>query len=343
MSFDSIPAYAQKRESYATDLEQFHDLINQMDGHKQALEQQIKERTAELKQTNEKFEKMNSYIADLKITISSQEMNIDDLSAMESELKGLSEAMDRALSLRDERRKTLAAAEKELQIVCTKLEEIVEQYNSRLSDLQLSPEHAPTLAKLKASLKKENLAETDQSKVICVNLKQTAIPTIDSWMDDFRTENRKVKAEYQDTLDRVPTVKDACKAAENKLLIIQEKTSKCETTLQNEQTAHDAKLAVHRREVEAMEKKVAARRNPITLEEQIAAYERQCAELEALRVQHEEDNVARRLAVQDEIEQAIQLMKDHEDLLRRKRQEVAEYWEKKELRKLKVPENVDVE
>ena len=92
-----------------------------------------------------------------------------------------------------------------------------------------------------------------------------------------------------------------------------------------------------------MEKKVAARRDPITLEEQIAAYERQCAEHEELRVQHEEDNVARRLAVQDEIEQAIQLMKDHEDFLRRKRQEVAEYWEKKELRKLKVPENVDLE
>ena len=43
----SLPTLAQKREDYATDLEQFHDLNRQMDEHKGALENKVKERVAE--------------------------------------------------------------------------------------------------------------------------------------------------------------------------------------------------------------------------------------------------------------------------------------------------------
>jgi hypothetical protein len=197
--------------------------------------------------------------------VSSQELSVDDIHAMESELKGLSEGMDRASAIRDRRRKTLIASEKELMTVCNSLEVILAEYNSRLSDLQLDPENASMLAKLKASLKKDNLKDTDQSKILGVNISKTVNPTIGKLTDSFRNKVQETKASYQDSLDRIAAAEDACKAAEAKLQIVHDKTAKCKETLQSEQATHDAKLAVRVREVDAMDSKVAARRDLVTL------------------------------------------------------------------------------
>ena len=318
-------------------------MVRQMDVHKATLEQQVQDRTASLAETNEKLERMNLHIEDLKKTISTQEFSVDDIHAMESELKGLSEAMDRASALHEQRRKTLFASEKELMTVCSSLEATLAEYNSSLSDIEIDPENAAMLAKFKAGLRKDKLEETDQSKIIGVDIAKVVNPAIRTLVDNFRNKVQQTKASFQDSLDRIAAAEDACEAAKAKLQIVFDKVDKCKDTLQNEQETHNAKLGVRQREVDAIEGKVAARRDPVALEEQIAAYERQCAEHEALRIQHDEDNVSRKIAVQEEIEQAIQLMKDHEDFLRRKRQEVSDYWASKEVHELKVPENVNLE
>ena len=87
----------------------------------------------------------------------------------------------------------------------------------------------------------------------------------------------------------------------------------CEDTLEGEREAQDAKLAVRQREAESMEARVAFLRDPVALEEQVAQFERQYAELEALRMKYEEDNVSRKRAVCEEIEKACLQMKRYDD------------------------------
>ena len=316
-----------------------------MDGQKTAFEQKVKERTAELAKTNEKLEKMNAHVDNLKRMIETQELSVDDIHTMESELKGLGEATDRAVALRDQRRKTLLASEKELLAVCNHLEAILVDYNTKVSELELIPRLGSDLKGMKATLRKEHLLAEDQSKIFGVCLETTVRPSVESFKTKFVAEVEQTKANYQDSLDMMENTSDACSAAQSKLKIVQDKTAKCEKTLEDEQEAHSAKLAVRQREVEAMENKVAARRDPVALEEQMAAYERQCAELEALRLEHQEENVARKKAVQDEIEQACDLMVEHEAYFEHKVREVEEYWQKKEanIRTIKAPANIQLD
>ena len=315
-----------------------------MNDHKTALEQKINERTAELAQTNDKLQKMNAHVVDLKKTIESQELSVDDIQTMESEMKGVSEAMDRALDLRDKRRKTLLSSENELMKACSILESTVAEYNATLSDLQLVPRLGSALVNVKATLNKAFLLDVDHSKIVGVDLETKVRPAVETFRANFTTEIEQTKTAYQDSLDKVENSSDECKAARGKLRIVQDKIAKCEKTLESEQKTHSAKLAVRQREVDAMESKVAARRDPVALEEQMAAYERQCVELEALRLEHQEINVNKKKLVQDEIQQACKLMVESEKYLEHKLRELDDHWNAKEARMgtAVVPSNVSL-
>jgi len=71
--------------------------------------------------------------------------------------------------------------------------------------------------------------------------------------------------------------------------------------------------------------KVTSLRDPVALEEQMTQFERQCDELEAMRQQHEEDNVSRKKAMCEEINTAILEMREYDNFCLEKIKEVQEY------------------
>ncbi len=336
----SLSSYTQKREEYATELEQYHDLVRQMDEHKCNLEQKIKERTAELEKTNEQLEKMNGHIRSLKDEISNQKMSVDDLRALENELKGLNEAMDRSCALRDKRKEALTASQSDLDEVCNALDAAIVDYNSKLSDLQFVPTHGPALVNLKAVLKKDKLLAKNDSVITGVAFKDEVAPKLDNIIASINAKIDETKEKYQDMLDKVQRSHDECKAADAQLHIVKEKTAKCEKTMEDEEETHKAKLAVRQREVDAMESKVASRRDPIALEEQIAAFQRQCAELEALQLEYQVESACQVKALQDEIDRSAKLMMENENYWQSKMKEVGDYWSEKvtNVARVKVPE-----
>lgn len=337
----SLPTYAKKREDYANDLETFHDLIRQMDEHKTQLAQKVKERTIELAETNSKLDKMNSFVQGLKQTVEGQELSLDDIRRMESEQKGVDEAMDRVLDTKEQRRKALLSSEEDLDRLCNKLDEVLADYNVKIGELALVPELA-SFAKSKASFNKDSMLDTDQSKMLSVNVQASVRPTVLQTKSEYVEKGDQARWNYQDSLDKLENSKEACKEASAKLEIVQHKNDKCQETLESEREAQDAKLAVRNREVDAMEAKVTALRDPVALEEQMAGYERQCAELEALQIKHKEENIAQKRAVQDEIETALQTMQEHDEFCQHKLSELDQYWQIKKagMSKVKVPANI---
>ena len=311
-----------------------------MDEHKTNLEQKIKERTAELTQTNDQLAKMNGHVEDLKKEIASQKMSVDDLRALENELKGLNEAMDRSCSLRDKRNETLAASQEDLDEVCNALDAAILDYNSKLSDLQFIPLHGATLVNFKAVLKKNNMLSGNDSEITGVAFKDEVAPKLDEIKKCILQKIDEIKGKYQDMLDKVQRSHDECKAADGQLYIVKEKTAKYEKTMEDEEETHKAKLAVRQREVDAMESKVASRRDPIALEEQIAAYQRQCAELEALQVEYQAESACQLKALQDEIDRSAKLMMENENYWQTTMKEVGDYWSEKvaNVVHVKVPE-----
>ena len=127
--------------------------------------------------------------------------------------------------------------------------------------------------------------------------------------------------------------------------IVEDKKTKCEETLNKEREQHEAALAVRLREVTSIEGKIESLRDPAALEEQITRFQRQCTQLEALRMKHEEENVAQKKAVQDEINAALQSVEDHNAYVQKKFAELQQYILKKKasLRKVTVPASVNLE
>jgi DNA gyrase/topoisomerase IV subunit A len=126
--------------------------------------------------------------------------------------------------------------------------------------------------------------------------------------------------------------------------IVEDKKTKCEETLNREREQQEAALAIRLREVTAVENKVEALRDPAALEEQITRFQRQCVQLEALRMKHEEENIAQKKAVQSEINAALQSVADYKVYVQKKLAEVQQYVLKKKasLGKVTVPSSVNL-
>jgi SMC interacting uncharacterized protein involved in chromosome segregation len=338
----SLEEYTKKRDGYAIDLEQFHDLIQQMDQHVASLEEKKKERAQELEETNRKLGRTNAHVQELKEVISSQEFSVEDVQKIRSELKGIEEATDRVVALRDQRRKALWDTESALDKLWSDLETLLSDYSSQLGELNLLPLVSAKFIQMKATLNKDAIGDADNSKLLGVDLTSSVQPSLAASKQEYSEKFSESKWKYQETLDQLDASEEGFTEAHEKLKIIDAKIEKCEETIDAEREAQDAKLAVRAREAESMETRVAALRDPVALEEQMAQYERQCTELESLRLKHEEEYVARKKAVCEEIERACQTIKEYDEFCSNKIAEVQKYRRDKQNArgKLQLPEDL---
>jgi len=297
-----------------------------MDDHISALDQKVKERTEELGTTNQKLAKMNDHIEELTKAVEKQAVSIGDMYKLQSELKGVEEAMDRALAIKEKFRESMWEKEEVLSTLYTELVHEIATYNSLISDIALYPGLDERAASLKATLDKNCALERDQSKLLGVNIDNVVRPSLVQFKDHFVVKCAETRHDHQQALDDLEKNKNVLAESMERLKLLESQKLKMEETLENERKTQEAKVAVRLREVEAIESSAASINNPVALEEQLARYERQCAELEALRLQRQEENLASKKAVEQEIEVACQAIMEMESFCKAKAAEVNQYW-----------------
>lgn len=339
----SLPSYMKKREDYAADLVQFHDLIRQMNEHKAALEKKVNEKNVELKRTNDQLDRMTRHVEDLKTAIAKQELSVTDVHKIESELKGLNEVIDRNQAVKEQRNKNLSLHQEELAKYCFNLDAVVTEYNTKLSELLDLPDMNSQLGAMKIRFNNEKLLLADQKQIVGVDIQNQVHSLVNRCQDEYSAKHSRAKECHHDELDKMEEVRELSKVGNEKLSIVMDKKIKCEQTLENERESFTASLSVRQRELDTMERKVNALRDSIALEEQMASYERQCAELEALRIDHSEENIAKKKAVVTEIYAACKAMNEHDEKFEDAVVQVNEYWRKifAEVRSIKVNCNAD--
>jgi kinetochore protein NDC80 len=318
-----------------------------MEEHKSALETKVKERTTELAEANEKLSNTNNRIEELKNTVNTQQLSVDDLRKLENEIKGVVEATERARALKEERKKAFLRSQEELTMHLNKLETVVTDYNHKVSQLTvLVPTLSSNGSKLKLQIHKDNRMTQSPNSLLGADVSDFVRPTIEAKRDEFEIKADRSKRDHQDALDKLELVAHQHDESAAKLKIIQDKITRLTETLEQDQEAHNLKVAVRQREVEAMELKIATLRHPVAIEEQMASYERQCAELEALRRTHQEESVARKNFILSEVNMGLHLMKEHDAYWRQKNDELAQYWERKREEtqgSLFVPPNINLD
>lgn len=201
------------------DLEQFEDLVRQMDEHKEALEQKVKERTAELQAANEEVENMLSKIAVLKDRIQGQELSIDDVRQMESEQLRVKESLERAVALRQQYKEELWETEAELTKLLERLDAVVDDYNTKLSELLLVLDDATHAANFKMNVKKQHLASGDQNLLLGVDLYADVRPFLSRQKIEMSDQMTRMRRELQETLDNLDASEEAFTEALDKLKV----------------------------------------------------------------------------------------------------------------------------
>ncbi|KAL3933258.1 MAG: hypothetical protein SGARI_003747, partial [Bacillariaceae sp.] len=254
-----------------------------MDQHVATLVQKKGDKTKELGDTNEKLAKLTERVEKLKDNLNKQELSLEDVQKMKSEQKGVEEATERALALRDQRRSTLWEIESELDGIWGKVETLVSDYNSNQGELGLLPLVSSKAVDMKAILNKDGAQASDSTKLLAIDLPGVIQPTLSSFRDEYNDLVAECREKYQQALDDLEKSEEAFTEAMEKQRIVEGKIDKCEEIMEAEKEAQDAKLGVRMREAESMETKVASLRDPVALEEQMTQFERQCAELEAMR------------------------------------------------------------
>jgi kinetochore protein NDC80 len=320
----------QKKDGYATDLEQFHDLIQQMDQHVSALSQKKKDRAQELEDTNRKFARTTARVEELKNSIGSQALSLEDVQKMQNELKGVEEAIDRAIASRDDYRKSLWESQSEIENLLSGLESIASLYNSQLGELSLLVFVPKEDCGATITVDSNAAVENNQIQLLGVDLQHSVQSSMQTCKQIYSEKISEAKAKYQESLDQVERSEEEFAEALESLKIVEGKIEKHDETIEAEKEAQEAKLGVRSREATSMEAKIMSLRNPVALEEQMAQFERQCAELEALRMKHEQENVMKKKAAYDEIARACAAIKEYDEFCRNKIAEVNVYRKEKQ-------------
>ncbi|KAL7556934.1 hypothetical protein ACA910_005286 [Epithemia clementina (nom. ined.)] len=333
---EEIKVLIKKREDYATDLEQYQDLVKQMTDNKLSFVQKLEEQRKKLQDVNSKIERLRTITHDMEQKIKEQKMSVEDAKKLEVEQKSRKEALERVRNKRKELDEEHERQESILATMLGEIEDVVASYNTMISEMSVVPLVGPIYRALKAELCKDNLLDSDQESIIGVDLCGNVQETIKSHQPQVDRRIQEKDKSYQDALDKIQKQDNTTKEAAVKLSILHKELEKKAETLQHEHDAYKAKLAVRQREVDAMEQKVEALRDPMALEEQIASLERQCAELEALQMTHQDENINLKQSALRAIADGCNMMEEHEVFVRRASAKVKDFWaqQKATLRKI---------
>ena len=312
-----------------------------MANHTKSLHQKKEDFTKDLADANSKLERMQVHIGDLKRMIETQELSPHDVIKLDTESKGAMEAMQRLQAVKETREKDLLESEEALHKHALVCESIMDSLNAKLGDLHSFGAFAETFQSYKFVLTKECLLDSDPIRAFGVDYQGSLTPAMYEASHNLAERTTGARKETQLALDRLDENASAKEEALSVKQILVEKITKCTESMQSEQEAHDARMAIREREIDALAHKVEARRDPMALEEQMAIMERELAELEALRNKHDAENVQKKKAVMEEIELACEHMEEHAQYINGKVKELGKYRAAKMAKAVKVVSPTD--
>ncbi len=290
-----------KRDGYTTDLAQFHDLINQMDNHVKMLRQKKTDKAIELEESNNTLSATSTKIAELKNSIRSQDLSLQAARNLQSAIKGISEAVHRLKSLNQNRRNLATQKGVEEVDVWTSVEDFVASYNRNLKEIvPLLPPNEIDLAKFAIAERKvisNGFLLGDDLEIVMEKRILELKGKLVSWMTS-------AKLQFQETLDKLGDCEGRLEAELETLKVFERKKFLQEETLYNELQMNEAKCSVRLREVESLEARIAALRDPGIFEGKTALFESQCTKLEALRLQNRVSSIALISKILKEIDDA---------------------------------------
>jgi kinetochore protein NDC80 len=317
-----LPDLEKREKDLASDLDKFHQLIEQLNEHKSALEKKVESRDAELKANEIELAGFNTRIAELRNTISGQDLSAEDVRRMQGERARVEDGLERALAAKAEHSKVLWEAETELNKNLEELEGAVSAYNKKAAALEIIPHTAKNSGGQDFALRVDrNAIEGDAGDAECtailgnVDVKGAVRPALAQLKEATTGKNHAAKAELLELLDHEEQVEESLTDALKNTSALENKARRAEEAYTKEKEHFDAAIAELQAEAEQAEVQASQLRDPMAMETALARNTARLAQLKALRTEKAEAATARKEAVHQEIVKALNMAAEHKDYI----------------------------
>ena len=210
-SFESLSEANQKREEYASDIEKFINLIQQLTDHKADLTSKVDSLTKEKATMEKQMEESSTKIDQLKNTVSSQELSVEDVRKMEREKDRMEEQVAKFNAVLEGHQNALKEAQSKFVGCFQLLEEVVEKYNSKSEHLELIPKSAKHAKEknFEVVLRKERAMESVVKLMGNVDIGGFVKPSVLKLGEDYEMEAFGEKERMEELKDRIESTENS--------------------------------------------------------------------------------------------------------------------------------------
>lgn len=283
-------------------------MVRQMDEHKGALENKVKERSAELQESEGEFEVVTQKVTIVKQRIHSQDLSVNDVCKMQVDIERDNDALVKISALKQQKRETFRETQTDVKKVSEDLEVTVESDSATYAELAILADNAGVL---KISIDLDNSESGNQLSLLGVNLRTDVSPFLADFQVEEKEEMAILRQQTQHELDQQVSKEALMTEVMDNVEIVENRIAKCEESVEKEREQTDAAMNICLREGDVFDTKIESLRNPVAFEEEIVRYQRQHIQLKALQIKYRDENICEEKVVHDEINSALLAIKDH--------------------------------
>jgi len=305
---NTLPEACEKLENLRTKLSQYREVVQNLMAHKEDIQSKVTKKESQLFENEKALKEVQTIVNNFREKVSSQPLSTEDVRRMGLEQVRLKEGLARIKETKKVNNDELVNYETELSERFEKLEEIEQLYNSIAAELQFIPISAKNSGgkKMMIEIDRKHASESNTKLLGGVNLDD-----LQCYLYDFKC---KVALQISTNNELLAKLLDEEEASENNfaeitdhLAILEEKGKRSEETFLREKEDLDAVLTARNKETININNRIASLQDPLSLESALSKAQTRNLQLEALRREEHEENLALKAATQNEIMNALSI------------------------------------
>ncbi len=301
-----LPELQKREEDLASDLEKFHELIAQLKEHKAALEKKVESRSSELEEQQVQLNDVTSRVQELEGRVQRQDLSAEDVERMSLERAKVEDGLEKAAAQRAEKSRALYDAKQELSGILEQLENTARSFSSKATQLKLD---------LEITVEVEKAAESEQALLGGVDIKGEIRPAVANAKEQATGKLNLAKAELLELLDQEEKNDEDLNEAVKTAQTLENKARRAEDAYNKEKESMDEAIEALASETDEAEQKAASLRDPLAIETAINKSNMRLAQLEALASEKKDAADARKAAILQEINKAMNSVTDQKDYI----------------------------
>lgn len=293
-------------------------------------ENKIKKGEAKKKDYHDEMVRVETMIAELKRTIDTQDMSVEDLKYLQLEHKGIKESAERCRETLKASKSTLRTAEIEFAQQLTKLDEKAAEYNAKLDALAKAMQ-SYEWNRFKATVDHDKARDenSDVKALVGVDFKGEVVPAMHEQDEALNNAIYIKRQEHTETEEEAAKLDKAIKEMHKELASSTDKSLSIQKQIEQQKAANDQAYAALDGDAKALEKEIAKFPDKAELENQLQAHNRKCAALEQELAQARHAGAMAIQSIHNQIQQALCIMKDHDAFVEAELQNLENYWKER--------------